>query len=355
MEGNLRVRGAIERWFAVLVVVAAILAVAGGFLTATAYTAADTTTEQRQVPTYATQATFDHQAEVRAPNPVFPTGAVLENRSVYFRAVAPVASGTHALTYETENSGSATLSSVAELQIRSVDAESGQVYWERTRTLDQATTDAAGPGDRVRTAVQLNVSQIRNRTEQIRDELGASVGQTEVTLVFRDRIAGQIAGQQVEREQVYTVPVSIDGGTYRFEGNGTWSSQYEETVVESVPVSQSPLRRFGGPALAGLGLLGLVGLGALRATGRHELAEAERAELTYRRHRTEYEDWITRASLPERAIPQQRATVPNLEDLVDLAIDTEERVIEDPDRGRYLVVRQKTAYVYTPPVPIDDA
>jgi hypothetical protein len=64
--------------------------------------------------------------------------------------------------------------------------------------------------------------------------------------------------------------------------------------------------------------------------------------------RDEFDDWITAASPPQEAFEAPRVEVDSLDGLVDLAIDTNRRVIEDADRGEYLVLGDGVIYTYTP-------
>lgn len=95
------------------------------------------------------------------------------------------------------------------------------------------------------------------------------------------------------------------------------------------------------PIAFAVSLLLLSGLFVAKRRGL-ALEERERAYLAYRDDREDLEEWITTMSLPEEIAA-------SLGDLVDFAIDTDSRVVYDPDRDLYVVVHEETHYGYRPP------
>lgn len=133
----------------------------------------------------------------------------------------------------------------------------------------------------------------------------------------------------------------------------TWSQEYQRTQQVRVPNKYGPLRTIGTPLVTLISLIGLGVLAFVYARGLHELSTSERATHSYYRNRSTYDEWITRAKLPKGAVEDNPARMSTLEVLVDLAIDTDERVIEDPRRNAYIVPPEGVHYVYSPPVQID--
>jgi len=96
------------------------------------------------------------------------------------------------------------------------------------------------------------------------------------------------------------------------------------------------------------------GLVYARRKGRLVVTDRERQWLTYRSTREEFDDWITTGRVPDAAVDQSVVEVDTLSGLVDLAIDTDNRVIEDRARGACLVLAEDCWYRYeTPPEPIE--
>ncbi|MDY6765217.1 MAG: DUF5305 family protein [Halobacteria archaeon] len=60
-------------------------------------------------------------------------------------------------------------------------------------------------------------------------------------------------------------------------------------------------------------------------------------------------DWVSKGRVPSETMNGSSIEVDSLEDLVDVAIDTNNRVIEDTDRNKYVVINDEIVYTYSPP------
>lgn len=350
---SLRTRALLGRWFWALVVVLAVVAVGTGWVAVSTYAFPGTTAEERVEGTWSTQAEVAHQATVESTNPIFPVGTTLEDRAVYYTAIAPVVDGEYRFSYAAPEGGDATIDSTVLVQIRSVGDEGETVYWETSRELADQTVDGVGPNEAVVVPFSLNASAVAEEADAIENSLGGSAGTLETRIVAWSQVEGTVGGSSVSNREVYAVPLSVDGGTYSFGEDGPWNDQYQDTSTVEVPRTYGPLRTIVSPVVALLALAGLGILLVFKRRGLVGLDTGERAELSYRRHRSNYDEWITRVKLPDAAMGDSRARVSTLEDLVDLAIDTDERVLEDPSRNRYFVQHDGVSYEYSPPVSID--
>lgn len=349
----LRVRAFVDKWFWVLVAAFVVVGLVAGYVGVAAHLAPDTHIEERVESSWSTTGTFTHEAKVESSNPVFAKGSTLENRSVYYQSIAPTFNGTYAIAYGSDVKGDVRVDSHVVLQIRRVGEDGEPVYWETNRELASTTETGVTPGERVETAFRLNTSALSQRIEDIDSSLGGGPGSIQVQLVVWSTINGTVAGEEVQERDMHTVPLSIDSGTYRFGSDGTWNQQHQDTRKVEVPDEYGPLQTLLAPILILFSIIGLGGLWYLYSRNLHRIPEQERVRLTYRRQRREFDEWITRATLPDEVLPDRRATVTSLDDLVDLAIDTDERVIEDPSRDLYLVQHDDVVYTYSPPESID--
>lgn len=95
-----------------------------------------------------------------------------------------------------------------------------------------------------------------------------------------------------------------------------------------------------GTGLSGLGAIGLAG--AVLYTGRR-IDDFDAFRQQYERVR--YIEWISRGTIPTTG-KYARVPVEALADLVDIAIDSEKRVIHDTSKGIYAVVDGNLMYEY---------
>ena len=350
-NGVLRVRAVIASNLETVVVVLIALAAVGGWVTYTTYADPGTTTETLTVGSWETTAQFEHRATVTEDNPAFPVGSTLSNRTVYFTDVAPRLNGTFVFSHSATDNAALTETVTVELVTRGVEGSQTdrQVLWTTSDTLAETTIEASGPRKSVRVPFSIHVPTIENRTRRIETELGGGAGQTEVLVRATVDLQGTINGQSVSRTETYALPVVPDGTRYRIEDFGEKTDRHETTSRVTFERAYGPLRRFGGPALLGVAVLALGTIVTTRATDRLEPDDDELERLAFEDDRAEFEEWISTIRLPDEAFDRPVAEAASLGDLVDLAIDTEGAVIEDPHYDAFYVVHGDFLYRYRPP------
>lgn len=356
-QPSLRLRKLLAEQFETVAVVLLVLALVGGAVTYTTHIAPETTTEERVVSTWESSGTFDHGATVTRENPVFPVDSQLQNRGVYFSNVAPVLNGTYTFQYRASGSGELATSMDVELVTRSVTGEQDEetVVWETARTLRETGTATIAPGTSAQVQFGFNVSDVAAERDRIEERLGGTAGTTETVVRAVVDIEGTVNGQPVDRQQVHTLPVTLEGNTYRIGPESAPTQQFDTTETVGTAETYGPLRSVGGPILTLVALVGLAGLALGRSRDQFELTETEREWLTYQNQREEFDEWITTFALPEEAFDRPRAEASTLADLVDFAIDTDNGVVESPDGSEFSVLDGAYRYVYVPPQPAHHA
>jgi hypothetical protein len=356
---SLAVRDRLSTVAPFLVVGLLVVAGVGGWLTYTAYVDPGVTTEERTVSRWTTETSMSHSARVVRENRVFPVGSTLEDRSVYYTRVSPVLNGTHAFDYESTGGGSLAVVSEATLVVRAVsEADTSTtgggnrtVYWRVTEPLETVETSSVAPDESVRLPFSVNVSELTQRRENITASLGGSIGEVESVVRVTTSVEGTADGRTVSERVVSELAVAPEGATYRVEdGPASGRQVYDRTEQVRTQQEYGLLWTVGGPVSSLVGLLGAVLVLALWITGRFTLSDRERAVLTYERAREEFDEWVTTAQVDvEELTDAQRITVDSLEGLVDTAIDTNNRVLEDAPSGRHYVLTERVVYEYDPP------
>ena len=335
-----------------LVVGVLLVAALGGYLTYAGHVDPGTTTETRETARWESTATIDHRATVVNGTEAFETGAVLENRSVYFSRLTPRLNGSFTYDYTASEGGSLTTDTTIWLVMRSVstDREGNRtVYWSVEEQLNRHRTESLEPGDRTRTAFSTNVTAAVDRARRIDEQHGGTPGDVGVALVARTNVTGTRNGQPVNATRTYRLPIAAEGGTYRVEEPRPVTESGVQTERVRVSVDRGPLWTVGGPVLTLFSVVALGGLVVGRRTGRLSLSESERAKLAYQAERDEFDEWITTGRVPPTATGPVVIEVDTLEGLVDVAIDTDNRVIEDEQRGACLVMAEDRWYRFDIP------
>ncbi len=351
---TLRVRRLVSDWFPVVVAGLVLLTLLAGVGTYAAYASTDYETEEVVVSSLNESTDFEHSAVVRNDSTIWTEGETVRDRPLYYMRLTPSLDVDYAYSYDltgTESAsegGDVTARTEAQLVIRALD-EDGETLWRDARPLASETSRSLAPGDAHDVSLSVNTTRVTRRISQVESELGARVGDVQVIVRTRTSVNGSVAGQDLSREHTSDLPLVVRPPTYRVDEEQTLAAGTPlrtDTVRE--PVETPLLTRAGAP----LGLVaGLVAFGALAYASRRdliELSEAERERCLVAEQRQEFDDWITRGQLPGIDQYQTVVQVNSLSGLVDLAIDTNNRVIEDDDAFYVLRGREDVAYVYAP-------
>ncbi|MFB6139440.1 MAG: DUF5305 domain-containing protein [Halosimplex sp.] len=333
---------------ALVVAVCLLLAAVGGVVAYRSFTGPDTATEQRTVATWTTDGEFHHAAVVRNGTRAFDEGDVLRNRSVYFSSVAPTLNGTYVFRHSGD-AEPATVQTDLRLVVRAVEqTQSGSsVLWDVSERVGSNRASDLQPGSELAVPFAFNVTEQSELAEDVRRELGSARGVVQVRLVANTTVSTTVAGEQFDRERSTTLVVRPRSDSYVVSTEGPGRRRESVTRSVSVPVEPDPVRRYGSLAalLVGLGGLGLVAY--LDRTGRLEFDEATRTAMALERDRDDFAEWISTGRLPS-AGDERIVTVDSLEDLVDVAIDSDRRVIEDRDSATFAVLDGETRYEFRP-------
>lgn len=339
-DWRVRARAVLADRLTIVVAAFLLLSVVGAGVTYGAVVAPGTTEETRTVGTWSTQTDYAHSATVQQQNPVYPVGTVLESRSAYFSEATSIWNGTHRASYSA-GTGDVQAQTTLSLVIRAVDESTGTTYWKEEERLGRETAELA-PGERVAVPFSVNVTEVRHRIGAIESSLGTA-GETQVLLRAETKYRGSVGGESVNETVVDTVHISPGSEVYHVSGDSEETEQHSRTIVVEEPVDVSPVRLATGPLLLLLGLLGAAAGVKADREGILDLTTHEQAGL----ERAEFEDWITVGGVPDDP-PSERIRVSSLDGLVDLAADTNARIIQDEHLGHYVVFGDEYHYLYEP-------
>lgn len=344
---KVQIRKLIAEWWLGVVALLVVLALLGGWVAYGTHVDPGTVAEEETVATWEEETEVSHQAAVERSNPVFDPNETLSEQPHYFTQVSPTLEGAYTYRYEASDAGDLDAELTATLQIRAVDGE-GNAYWQRTEVLNRTDVPTLEPGESATVPFAFNVSEAVQEAERIESTLEATVGTPEVAVAIDTYLRGTVNGERVTQLHQEDVLVRPDGGIYHVETDEPVQQTHEQTRTAERTASYGPLRSYGSVALVLLAVGGLVGVLALRH--RETLAPTEAALTALEQHqqRAEFEEWISRGRVPPEAVAGPGIELDSLADLVDVAIDTNNRVIEDARTGVFVVLGDDWYYV-TPP------
>lgn len=306
-----------------LLVVGLLCFAGAGFVYTTPST--QTVTEETNPQTFSTR--VDSSALVTQPTELYEQGETLENRSVYFTSASP----SFTLDVTTAAPSGERVEIGQRLELEALGVRDGRPFFRTTRTLVE--TNRTVSDGRVRSSQTVNITGLSRELVAIEQEI-QEVGQFQLQL----QLTVTYSTDDYQGTLRATAPFVIDGQAYYIDG--TLAADETETTVVTREVTEPP-----NPATyGGLGALGLVFLVAAAVVSRVESLidpEALQLEIVHDQHA----EWISRGEFPTSS-DKPYISILTLEDLVDVAIDTNRRVIYDPQIEAYAVIDSSEIYYF---------
>ena len=254
-------------------------------------------------------------------------GTVLEDNPVYLQNATPTLQ-LHTQT-SVPNADTEVIHDV-ELVYEAVREE--KRFWDRPDPVSREAPSVDGAI--AESDAEIEIDEIRDQRRSLEDEL-AGVGSIDVTL----RVTTSYDTGANEGNLTMETPLrTVDGAYWLDDPTPSASESHSETQQMEVTESRSPV-------LVGLlALLGVLSLSTAWLFSRWSAVD----EVAARRavHERRYAEWISRGSIP-MWIGDHHISLDTLEDVVDVAIDTNERVVHDRQRGLFAVVNDDVVYYYT--------
>lgn len=307
----------------VLLVISLLCFVGAGYVFVTPTT--QTLTEQTNQQTFSTR--VSESALITEATPLYAQGERIENRSVYFTEISPE------LTFTVNTSVPSDLPVEVHqqltLELRGV--RDGQPFYHSERLIVDATQRVRDGTTSATAAV--NVSDVSQELAVLIEEVG-NAGQFQLFLRMNVTYSSDAYQGSLEA----TVPFVISGNAYYVDGELSAERTESTTVTREITRPPSPVE------YGALAVLGLLFVGVAAAVTRIE-DRVDPEELRTRIAHDQHAEWISRGQFPTDS-EKQYISILTLEDLVDVAIDTNRRVIHDPQIDAYAVIDSSEIYYY---------
>jgi len=277
------------------------------------------------------RSSVDTQAVVSGPTALYEQGVSLRNQPVYLQQTTPVVSLIHQTTVPDDQR----VQVDQRIWLVIKGTHGGEVFWQSNRTLAQTTTTTQS--GEVTTKAQLDIPELKERLADRETEIERA-GSLQVSLRFRvDYKTQQYTGSFTKR-----APLTIEEHWYVTPTPSTTRTRH--TTVERTVTVPRDKSSYLVPGAAGI-LAIFLSLG-VAGSWYYRLRDEDLTTLQHRIEQQVHADWISRGSLEEVNADRQ-IPVETLEDLVDVAIDTNTRVVHDPEYGIFAVVHDAAVYYHT--------
>jgi hypothetical protein len=299
---------------------------------AASYADQPTETVTQEVDQQTVTTTTTHRATVVAEDSLWPRGAVLSEKPVYLLNATPTLN----VSAETgvDDADAARVTHTWRLRLRAAAGE--ETLYSETTELANVTREST----EATSSVAIDVPAVRKRMATIREKTeGVAAVTATVSLQVRYCTVPD-GGCRYSGEDTYSTPLSVDGRSYTVDDEMGGATTHSTERQSEVPQP----RDWG--TIASMGLVGLFALalaGAVLSVDPRAIdVDSARQDL----HRTQYEEWISPGVIP-MSISQQFVELETIEDVVDVAIDTNERVVYDRRRDLYAVISENLVYYFS--------
>lgn len=293
-----------------------------------AYAHPPTTTVTNHVNEQTIESTLQTSALVTGESSLYREGDRLRNQELYFTSATPNITLTHRTT--TTPDASTRLSHTIELVTQATNG--GTVFWERSRVLNEATGTSSNGS--FNSSTTIDITELNEQLQPIASEIG-SEGSVQVAI----RVTTSYETDQYSGTLTDTANLRLSGASYSVAPLTLETTESTQTT-RRVPI---PSRNaFGYTFRAGIGIFAVIS-GGFVGVVQHRLPNE--ATLADQVQRLRYSEWISMGTIPS-SVNSQPVRIETLDDLVDLAIDANKRVLLDEQQDVFAVIDGDVMYYY---------
>lgn len=272
-------------------------------------------------------------AVVQEDNELWPEGTELENSPVYLMNATPAMTVTAGTNVDGADHAVVSHEWVLTIEARHDEDE----FWSESETLATETHE----GTEATTTATVDAEAIHDRVTRVEEVVGpAGTVSVELTLII-EYASDPGADHGYEGTETLSTDLVIDEKSY------TFAEDLEDETTRSDEAEMQVTQPRNWTWITVLGLFGLISLFAAAGLYAQRPESIDLDEARNDLHRRQYAQWISSGTIP-MGINQQFIELDSLEDVVDVAIDTEQRVVYDERRNLYAVIDEHVAYYFSP-------
>jgi len=323
-----------------------IMIIFSGFWTYEAYTQACYEDREELVSSYIQYGKYTYTAPVTEINPLYPKGTRLEmGKPAYFFSVSPILDVS--FEYSVNATDSVDLVAEGETMIVATSKEgSGEkqkIVWQKEFPVEHMKVADIKDEDTFVHKFSLNVPEIQSMVTGVQDQLKYSPNTT-IEIVTRVNYQGKINGEEVSNAKDFAIPLIISSSYYQMP---------EELEFKEVKNTYKKFRVRNDPSLLTiklpifLFLFSTVMVGMMLSCmkmSKVDLTYIEKLEKECRY--SPFKEFISKGKIPENRNSLMQVEISSLQDLVDAAVDMNERVIHDAGSGEYFIIHNGALYIF---------
>lgn len=302
--------------------------------------------QEELISSYTQHGKYTYTASVTEKNPLYSRGTRLEmGKPMYFFAVSPTLDVSFA--YNLNATDSASLKVECETVIVATSEESSgesqKIVWKKEFPVEEMGYVNIGNKDLLIHEFSLNVSEIQSEVTEIQDQLRYS-SDTMIEIVTHVNYKGEINGEEINNTTDFAFPLVINSAYYKLPEKLEFNESthtYEKFKIKKEPsVSTIKLPLF-------LFLLSTILLGVLIPCTRMDKVDPEFIQkLSEEEKYSPFKKFISKGKVPDNWNSLIQVEIYSLQDLVDAAVDMNERVVNDIESGVYFIIHDNVLYIF---------
>lgn len=328
------------------IIVLGIAIVFSSFWTYETYTKTVYEDQEELVSSYTQYGKYAYTAPVTKTNPLYPKGTSLDmGKPAYFLAVSPTLDVS--FTYSLNATDSADLSIERETIIvatsKEGSGENQKIVWQKEFPVEYIEVYDIKDEEEITHEFSLNISEIQSMVTGVQDQLKYSPNTT-IEIVTHINYKGEINGEETNGAKDFAVPLIINSAYYQmpeeleFSENTDTYKKYRVKKDPSLSTIKLPLS---------LLLLSTILVGMLIPCTRMSKVDPAYIEKQEKKHRySPFKEFISKGKLPENRNSLMQVEISSLQDLVDVAVDMNARVINDTGSGAYFIIHNNVLYIF---------
>ncbi|RRJ31541.1 DUF5305 family protein [Halocatena pleomorpha] len=348
-----RLKVLLDDYFLVIAVALIIIAAGGAWATYSTVLSPGSHIEQRSVASWNVSGGFSHSGTVVNDSLVFDEGDVRNDRMFYITNSTPTLNGTFWFQLG-GSSGNATVSTEAYIvdfaYYEKENEESRNIQrriWQDRRPISVDVAELRS-GETKNMSFSVDADRLRDRKRTLHQKHKSlyQVADIRTQVFVMTEVTGRVDGYPVNRTFNYTLPINSTMDYFVVSPTQTPDEQIMIAPPTEVPNQPGTLIQAGSIAVLLASLLALFGLIYGRDDDWFDVSETKRTDIQHEKLKSEFEDWVSTGTIPET--DRSTIEVESLEGLVDIAFDSNRRVVEDAATGVYVVRDDGVWYQYTP-------